>query len=715
LVETKKEYEGDTLFLKRRIIEGYIHSNDRCDNRACIVEKIKDKNGYVQSKRVYGCLRNLYDGNQCSVVEEYLNKKGEIKNRFVNGQLMICRLSDLPIELKDKSANPEVFTAGKDAKSMLHKHLDTLSSLGRFAKGLTASTKKTAEVPKTFIGSKGTVGKNDERLPTQSPLSKSMKGIIHWENENYETNNDISPQPMASPVRPTEEWKPADAETLQLSLKIEDLMGSKNFAGGESQYGEHRDMVSKFLLGVREPPTSKADEEQKFKDDNLIERYLARMKIPAVTEVEIEEKRRDEELLARYLSEAKHVTSENDDSQRKDDCDMLLRHFGMFGLKTLTPEDKQAKQLDEEKVEIFMEQTLPTLKEETLEHRQDNEWLAKIMLHKSQTIKDPETIVVDKKNEDFIFKALAKFKEKPKTEEETRQRNRDEELMARWLARKKIEPKNSEEVSQRKRDEDWMGKYLLRMEKPAKTKPEKEQARKDNDWMARFMLRTRPELEENKEDEDERRNDEAMILNFVKKIEAPAEQVASVTERRQDAALLARFLHPKPVTMTPMEEEQEFHKEEVITDFLMQHEPVKSTLRGNELDHMARYLAGKNLKQSQGWDKPLVTKEEPKVENYVIQDNDHKKTFIGLQGLIQRGTEGKLIQSEVFVERPASVIIGKKDGSPGSIRSFTSGKDLTQITDLRRMEDMVFIFLVNKIRLPSESNEGGDGSELTVR
>jgi hypothetical protein len=163
-----------------------------------------------------------------------------------------------------------------------------------------------------------------------------------------------------------------------------------------------------------------------------------------------------------------------------------------------------------------------------------------------------------------------------------------------------------------------------------------------------------------------------------------------------------------------MEEEQEFHKEEVITDFLMQHEPVKSVLRGDELDHMAKYLSGKNLKQSQGWDKPLVTKEEPKIENYIIQDDDHKKTFKGLQGLIGRGTEGKLIQSEVFVERPASVIIGKKDGSPGSIRSFTSGKDLHQITDLRRMEDTVFIFLVIKIRLPSESNEGGDGSELTV-
>ena len=103
LVESKKEFEGDTMFIKRRIIEGYIHSNDRCENRACIIEKIKDKNGYVQSKRVYGCLRNLYDGNACYVVEEYINKKGEMKNRFVNGQLMICRLSDLPIELKDKS------------------------------------------------------------------------------------------------------------------------------------------------------------------------------------------------------------------------------------------------------------------------------------------------------------------------------------------------------------------------------------------------------------------------------------------------------------------------------------------------------------------------------------------------------------------------------------------------------------------------------------
>ena len=451
---------------------------------------------------------------------------------------MICRLSDLPIELKDKSANPEVFTAGKDAKSMLHKHLDTLSSLGRFAKGLTASTKKTAELPKTFIGSKGTIGKNDERVPTLSPLSKSMKGIIHWENENYETNNEISPQPMDSPVRPTEEWKPADAETLQLSLKIEDLMGSRHFAGGESQfgqqrdmvgkfllgvrapptskadeeqkgkdenlierylarmkipavtqveieekrrdeellarylsevqhvsskdeevhrkddcdmllrhfgmfgmknkpadaetlklslkiedflgstqfapaesqYGQHRDMVGKFLLGVRAPPTSKADEEQKGKDDNLIERYLARMKIPAVTQVEIEEKRRDEELLARYLSVAQHVTSKDEEVQRKDDCDMLLRHFGMFGMQSMNPEDEQAKQLDEEKTEIFMSSTVPTLKEETLERRQDNEWLAKIILHKSQTIKDPETIIVDKKNEDFIFKALNKFK-----------------------------------------------------------------------------------------------------------------------------------------------------------------------------------------------------------------------------------------------------------------------------------------------------------------
>lgn len=293
--------------------------------------------------------------------------------------------------------------------------------------------------------------------------------------------------------------------------------------------------------------------------------------------------------------------------------------------------------------------------------------------------------------------------------------------MARWLARKKIEPKNAEEVSQRKRDEEWMGKYLLRMEKPAKTKTEKEQARKDTDWMARFMLRTRPELEENKDDEDDRRKDEAMILNFVKKIEAPAEQVASVTERRQDAALLARFLHPKAQDMTPMEEEQEFHKEEVITEFLMQHEPIKSSLKGDEMDHVAKYLVGKNLKQSQGWDKPLVTREEPKVENYVIQDHDHKKTYAGLHGLIGRGgtqeekvdfrgvyggmggligrgTEGKLIQSEIVLERPASMLIGKKDGSPGSIRSFTSGKDVTVITDLRRMEDMAAVRIQRRWR-----------------
>lgn len=205
---------------------------------------------------------------------------------------------------------------------MLHKHLDTMSALGRFAKGLPASNKKTSELPRTFIGTKGTVGKTDEFTPVNhgdSPLKKSMKGIIHWETENYEVDGEIDPQPMD--VHPEEEYRAPDQETVKLSLKLEDLMGSRHFR--DAPYGVHKDMIGKFLVGIRQPATSKADEIQKNKDELLVEEYLSIMKEPAATQEQVEKKQKLEEAMARYLSETKHVNDKASFALRRDHTDML--------------------------------------------------------------------------------------------------------------------------------------------------------------------------------------------------------------------------------------------------------------------------------------------------------------------------------------------------------------------------------------------------------
>lgn len=355
-------------------------------------------------------------------------------------------------------------------------------------------------------------------------------------------------------------------------------------------------------------------------------------------------------------------------------------------MDSITPEDEAVEADDAEKIEIYLSQTMPTVKEENFEHRKDNEMMAGIILHRGQEPLTTQQVVVDKKNEDLIFKALSGFKIQPKTEEEIRQRVRDEELVARYLARAKIEPKSDEEKAQRKRDEEWLGKFLLGMEKPTKTKAAKEEKRKLNEWMAKFMIRTRPELEEDKNDEDDRRKNESMILKLFGNLERPAEKVSSVTERRNDAALLAQFLHPKPKNLSQVMEEKTIHKEEVITEYLMHHEPVKSKLKGNELDNVANYLAKHSLRTSTGFDK-IITKEEPQVENYIIEDNDHKKTFGALHGLLGKKTEGKMLQSEIIVERPPMNILKKSQGSPQSIRSIASRTDKSQLDDLRRLED----------------------------
>merc|ERR1711981_487606 len=77
----------------------------------------------------------------------------------------------------------------------------------------------------------------------------------------------------------------------------------------EDEFGKHKNMIGNFMMNLRKPAVTKAEEKTKKKDEKLIETYLARMKLPALTPEQEENKRRDEEILARYLNEANNAAT----------------------------------------------------------------------------------------------------------------------------------------------------------------------------------------------------------------------------------------------------------------------------------------------------------------------------------------------------------------------------------------------------------------------
>ena len=69
---------------KRRVVEGYVHCNDKNENRTVILELLKNQDGMTR-KKIIGCLRNLYINNKSYVIEEYLAKNGKIESRYIHG------------------------------------------------------------------------------------------------------------------------------------------------------------------------------------------------------------------------------------------------------------------------------------------------------------------------------------------------------------------------------------------------------------------------------------------------------------------------------------------------------------------------------------------------------------------------------------------------------------------------------------------------------
>lgn len=666
LVEQKKENEdGGTPYTLRRIIEGYIHCNDKCENRTCIIEKVKDKNGYTNNKRIYGCLRNYYDGNQGVVIEEYLGKKDEIKTRYINGVLWICRMSDLPIELKDKTLKPEIFTSNKDARHLLHKHLDTLNALGRFTVGLMDKTKLS---PRTYLP--GSTNQKPEKYNKSRVelIEKRTGGFVHIAEENIEYGDNKTDQP--SYVQPAQELDTSQ-QAVDYRLKIEQLLGT-NLTMSNSRYGEHRDMIANYLKHLRLPAGNKEQEAQNRKDERIIEEYLERIKIPATTPEQIEERRRDEELIARYLSEVNHSMTAQEKDVRRQDADMLLHHFARYGRKWTNKEEEiRDKKIDEQNVQQFLAHTKPTVREEYIDKSRDHELLAKYIL-KQKTIDDvtPQQQQKEQDTENLLSKAMLKFKYIPKTEDGKRKRRRDEDLIARFLARKKIEPANAKEAGDRRREEEWITKYIERMnsKKIPKTVAEKEQARQEAEWIAKFMERTRPELEQDQHDEDERRRDERLIANFLGRLEIQEDKEVEVSdkERRNDAALIARFLRPRPKNETDQEAERHDHTEEVIMDYLNTHTIQRQTTISNadkqDSSALKAYMDSLGYKTDQKKiDNPHTPAEEPQFDNIVI-GGQHKKAYGALTSLIPKETSkttttrtNTIINSEVIYDQQQPV------------------------------------------------------------
>ena len=153
LMEQLQDRDDDIQVMKRRVVEGYVHSNDKVDNKVVIVEKVKDNTGFLNSKRIIGCLRNLYKDNISYVVEEYQSKENMIKTRIVYGYLTFCLTTDQPISLKaheDDITNKAAKTNKRQPKDQLKKTVNTLQTVGRFKKATSQTKiKNPVEVLKT--------------------------------------------------------------------------------------------------------------------------------------------------------------------------------------------------------------------------------------------------------------------------------------------------------------------------------------------------------------------------------------------------------------------------------------------------------------------------------------------------------------------------------------------------------------------------------------
>merc|ERR1712054_192129 len=163
------------------------------------------------------------------------------------GYLMICRMNDLPIELKDKNLNVE---------------------------------EKIKTSPRTFLPGSGRsppkISESEVRV-----IDKKTDHFIHYDEENIEFN-EPTPQPVVVVTDIVD-----DSGHV---INPDDVLETE-VVTNDDEYGRHRNMIGNFMMNLRKPAVTKAEEKTKKKDEKLIETYLARMKLPALTPEQEEEKR----------------------------------------------------------------------------------------------------------------------------------------------------------------------------------------------------------------------------------------------------------------------------------------------------------------------------------------------------------------------------------------------------------------------------------------
>lgn len=129
--------------------------------------------------------------------------------------------------------------------------------------------------------------------------------------------------------------------------------------------------------------------------------------------------------------------------------------------------------------------------------------------------------------------------------------------------------------------------------------------------------------------------------------------------------------------MSEEDEEKNFHEYQIMQDFLMHHQPINEDPNANieivpdmqPITHspvkdnkvkcaINEYLKQNNLKQSKTYEQGFTTRDEPAIENYVVDDKAYKKKMLtGVHALIKPVSEEKpkekpIIQSEVFKYSP---------------------------------------------------------------
>ena len=215
LMEQVRDRLTGQEIIRRRTIEGYVHTNDKNEDRLVILERNKD--GKSVSKKIVGCLRNLYNDGVSYVIEEWLTTQGAIKSRYIYGHISFCRQSDLGDSVAIEKTEEKPQRAGSSLTRIFKEVKTKNSTVAKLKKKKTGVSKTSVTYSSIHSDDKSLPSDRNKSIPLKTVESSKPKPVIVNGSIHSDDKSLPSDRNKKIPMKTVESSKPKPVIVNDLS------------------------------------------------------------------------------------------------------------------------------------------------------------------------------------------------------------------------------------------------------------------------------------------------------------------------------------------------------------------------------------------------------------------------------------------------------------------------------------------------------------------